>query len=175
MAKSCILLIAFFGLNALLCDAGGRDIRVAVAQTYYAEIGTKEATGRNDGVRVNMYQHSVKQPSGTSWCAAFVSWCLQQHGVRNPKNAWSPAWFPRSATIWKQGTGTAPAAGDVFGIWYTNLNRVGHVGFVDHWGSKYASTVEGNTNGAGAREGNGVWKKRRLIKQIYAVSRWIHD
>jgi len=175
MAARIIILIALLGLNAHFCFAGSRHIRLAVARTYYAEIGTVEATGRNDGVRVNMYQHAVGQRTGTSWCAAFVSWCLQQHGVVSPRNAWSPAWFPRSATIWKQGVGKPPDAGDVFGIWYANLNRVGHVGFVDSWGSKYVSTVEGNTNGAGSREGNGVWKKRRLIRQIYIVSRWIND
>lgn len=37
----------------------------------------------------------------------------------------------------------------------------------------FTITVEGNTNEAGSREGDGVYRKRRLKNQIYKISRWI--
>jgi len=49
---------------------------------------------------------------------------------------------------------------------------VAHVGFVDQWQSKYVITVEGNTNEAGSREGDGVYRKRRPIKSIYIVANY---
>src|SRR5690606_8166925 len=136
-----------------------------------------------------------------AWCAAFVSWCHGQAGYTEPRNAWSPALFPKSKTIWQassQGAGGSgpqqvPQPGDVFGIHYRNLQRIGHAGFVDAWGSTYCITVEGNTGpGSGGRPysrqpqtvsspanpiragpaGEGVHRKRRPIRTIHAVARW---
>lgn len=147
-----------------------------ITKTYTAEIGVREATGRNDGERVETYLASVGFGKGHAWCAAFVSWTLQQCGVSNPKSAWSPSWFPNRKVIYHRGNQQLkeliPAAGDVFGIYFQKLKRIAHVGFVDRWGEKYVVTVEGNTNDAGSREGDGVYKKRRLKSQIYKVSRW---
>ncbi len=36
-----------------------------------------------------------------------------------------------------------PATADVFGIYFADLKRIAHVGFVDEWGDKYVITVEG--------------------------------
>ena len=47
-------------------------------------------------------------------------------------------------------------------------------GFIDKKDGNYYITVEGNTNEAGSREGDGVYRKRRHIKTIYAISRWIN-
>src|SRR5690554_1094953 len=66
-----------------------------------------------------------------------------------------------------------PATADVFGIYFANLKRIAHVGFVDEWGEKQVITVEGNTNEAGSAEGDGVYRKRRPIASIYQVANWI--
>ncbi len=45
------------------------------------EVGVKEATGKNDGVRVGVFQKFVGIAVGainSQWCAAFASWCLYQ-------------------------------------------------------------------------------------------------
>jgi len=47
------------------------------------------------------------------------------------------------------------------------------VGFIENWTSTIVKTVEGNTNQAGSREGDGVYRKVRLTRQIYAVTRFI--
>ena len=171
-------------------------------EVYTAEIGVKEATGHNDGSRVAAYLGYCGLGEGYAWCAAFVSWCHGQAGYPEPRNAWSPALFPASKTIWtpaRESTGDAPhntragsgqqipRPGDVFGIYYTNLKRIAHAGFVDGWGEKYCLTVEGNTGpptGAALtgsdpahpiRAGppmEGVYRKRRPIRTIHAVARW---
>lgn len=66
-----------------------------------------------------------------------------------------------------------PKPADVFGIYFANLKRIAHVGFVDEWGDKHVITVEGNTNEAGSAEGDGVYRKRRPIASIYQVANWI--
>jgi hypothetical protein len=42
------------------------------------EIGVKEATGRNDGARVAVFQKFVGIAAPQPWCAAFMSWCVGQ-------------------------------------------------------------------------------------------------
>lgn len=74
---------------------------------------------------------------------------------------------PRDAPV------SLPQKGDVFGIYFNSLKRIAHAGFVDEWGDKYVVTVEGNTNEAGGREGDGVYRKRRLIGSIYRVAAWL--
>jgi hypothetical protein len=57
-----------------------------------AEVGTTEATGRNDGARVEEYiALGTKNPRepGLSWCAAFVLWLHRKCGVDLPGNDWA--------------------------------------------------------------------------------------
>lgn len=178
MPKSNYSLIGLLCLVLLTGFTDGRDLspRENVRRVYSREIGTREETGRNDGKDVEKYLRYVGLGKGYAWCAAFVSWSLGEAGIKNPKSAWSPAMFPAGSVVWKRTwkvSGT-PSTGDVFGIYFASLKRIAHVGFIDTWGEgDYAITVEGNTNDAGSREGDGVYRKRRLKRQIYAVSSFI--
>lgn len=172
MAKNCCITLLVLGLATSLCFASSQSSVGCIKSVYTSQIGVREATGKNDGKQVESYLKSVKSVKGNPWCAAFVAWCFDQCGVKTVRSAWSPSWFPSNRVIWKQGVGTVPHAGNVFGIWFNNRNRIAHVGFIDEWHGKYAITVEGNTNDAGSREGDGVYRKRRLTRQIYAVSNW---
>jgi hypothetical protein len=154
-----------------------------VQQGYTEAIGIREASGHNDGKAVEQYLATTGMDKGNAWCAAFVNYQLTTCGYVTPKAAaWSPSWFAKNV-IYHQGKITIkdanykqPRSGDVFGIYFTNKQRVAHVGFIDDWPSgKTVVTVEGNTNMAGSREGDGVYKKYRLKTQIYQVSRWIDD
>lgn len=166
-------------LCAVLCAYpaySSPTLRDEVAATYTKEVGVREATGKNDGNEVEKYLKSVGLGKGYAWCGAFANWVLKQHQITTPKGAaMAMAWFPNSHTIWQRGTGETPQRADLFGLYYSHLKRIGHVGFVERWdeASGYAITVEGNTNEAGSREGDGVFLKRRLIRQIYRVSRWV--
>lgn len=166
----CLLLIVFN-----ICTSHASDIVTKVKYTYSKEIGVREASGKNDGNKVEEYLKSVGLGKGYSWCAAFVSWTYQQANVSHPKSAWAPSFFPKSKIIYQSGkTFQTPRTGDVFGIYYPSKKRIAHVGFIDTWSDSFVVTVEGNTNEAGSREGDGVYRKRRLKRQIYAVSRFIN-
>lgn len=153
------------------------ELQLKVKQTCESQIGVRELTCHNDGVMVETYLHSVSLKKGNAWCAAFVSWVFQQCGVINPKSGWCPFWFPAKNIIYQIDkpaiNHNAPQAGDVFGIFFNDKKRIAHVGLIMEWGEKVVITVEGNTNDAGSREGDGVYKKKRLKRQIYAVSSWI--
>lgn len=164
-----------------LSDSRQEDlVRAKIQQIYSAEIGVREATGKNDGKRVEEYLAVTQLGKGYAWCASFVSWVFAEAGFPQPRSPWSPSLFPKNRIIWEYQPPNPsrlkpdpPATADVFGIYFTNLKRIAHVGFVDEWGDKYVITVEGNTNEAGSNEGDGVYKKRRLISSIYQVADWV--
>ncbi len=66
-----------------------------------------------------------------------------------------------------------PTTGDVFGLFFAEKGRIAHVGFIDQWDDPWVTTVEGNTNVLGSREGDGVYRKRRLVRSIYKVARYV--
>lgn len=123
-----------------------------------------------------MFLRSTGLGKGYAWCAAFVTYCHMKNGLPSPQlaPAWAAAWFPEYRLIKNENA----LPGDVFGIYYVKMKRIGHVGFIDEsWNndSNNIITVEGNTNGDGSREGDGVYRKRRSKKQIKSVSRWIQE
>ncbi len=169
---------------------------------YTSQIGVREKTGKNDGPEVEKYLRYVGLGPGNAWCAALVSWTFGQAGFDQPKTAWSPALFPDKRVVWARKQQkpdgampglitynlqrTTPLSGDVFGIYFSELKRIAHCGFVDEWDGKWCTTVEGNTNDAGSvgTNGNpanpiragpdeGVYRKKRLIKTIYKVTDWV--
>ena len=68
----------------------------------------------------------------------------------------------------------APLTGDIFGLFFPEKGRIAHVGFIDQWDGTWMISVEGNTNVAGSREGDGVYRKRRLVRSVYKVARYIN-
>jgi hypothetical protein len=65
-------------------------------------------------------------------------------------------------------------AGDVFSVWNKYMKRIGHVGMVEQVlpSGSFIVTIEGNTNAVGSREGSGVCRLTRPIKQVYNFARW---
>ena len=165
-----LLISSSFGVH------GQNSKLTEVQKIYSAEIGTKELTGHNDGKRVEEYLASCNLRRGQPWCAAFITWTNRTAGVKVVISGYAPNWFPAKKVIYTRGSkkNYTPGTADVFGIWFANKGRIAHVGFIDQWKSgSMAITVEGNTNSAGSREGDGVYRKRRLKTQIYKVSRWL--
>ena len=157
-----------------------------IRSIYTAEIGIREKTGKNDGQRIEEYLSYVGLGKGNPWCAAFICWVYGKAGVVNPRSGWSPALFPEARIIWSRRRGyiknpllnikhsdAIPRRADIFGIWFQDKKRIAHCGFIDDWQEKYVITVEGNTNESGSREGDGVYRKRRLISTVYKVARWV--
>jgi hypothetical protein len=172
----CLLLVGAYTVNASPVDSGNDEkqiLREKVALTYSAQIGVRETLGSNDSPEIRQYLKSTNLSAPAPYCAAMVSYCFTVNGIKNPKSAWSPNWFPKANLV--NCKSSPPLQADVFGVWYNNLNRIAHVGFIDQWpreGDHFIS-VEGNTNDNGSREGNGVYKKRRLKRTAHKISRWI--
>ena len=152
-----------------------KNVRDAVRQTYLSQIGVRELTGHNDGKAVEMYLRYCGLKRGEPWCASFVCWSLGQNHVPNPKAGYCPDLFTAKTIIFKRNGSKSltPMAGDAMGIYFPEKERIAHTGFVHIWGDEVTITVEGNTNEGGSREGDGVYRKRRLTRQIYAVARFV--
>lgn len=150
-----------------------------IQNIYLSQIGIREKTGRNDGKEVEMYLKSAGLGKGNPWCASFIYWTFKQNGtelnVPSGAKGWVPSYFPSKKTIYVRGKYSKmdPKYGDLIGIWFENKGRLAHIGFYDHEDDTYFYTVEGNTNEAGSREGDGVYNKRRIKRQVHSISNWI--
>jgi len=148
-----------------------KDIR----SVYTGQIGIREKTGHNDGKMVETYLRYCGLPKGEPWCASFVCWCYGQADIANPRSGFCPDLFRPARVIYQPSKHIAvlqPSAGDIIGLYFPEKHRIAHTGFVDVWGAVYVITVEGNTNEAGSREGDGVYRKRRPLRSIYVVARY---
>ncbi len=170
-------LLCFFVCSSLAGQDYISSKRAKLQQIYTSQIGVREQGGANRGEQVEQYLAAVGFAPGYAWCAAFVSWCYQQVDVQHPQSAWVPSYSKKQNLIYQRGQfiKKLPRAGDVFMIWFDRLNRPAHIGFVDEWKGHWVTTVEGNTNDDGSREGDGVYRKRRLQRQVWAVSNFIGD
>ena len=144
---------------------------------YTSQIGVVEATGRNDGKQVEAYLKAVNLGKGYPWCAAFVKWCFVQLGTKNKINAMALSCDrPGHYVYFKGNKIRTPQPGDVFTLYYAKLKRIGHTGFFDKdVNGKIYRSVEGNTNSAGSREGDGVYIKYRSYKATYSINRWLEN
>lgn len=63
------------------------------------ELGVQEIPGAADNPRVVEYLHATtnldeatRSNDETSWCSAFVNWCMQQVGIQGTKHALARSW-----------------------------------------------------------------------------------
>jgi hypothetical protein len=127
------------------------------------QIGVKEATGRNDGIPAERYNHGDELP----WCAAFVVWCFKQAGTPIHTTR-GEEWTFRSVDNMREaltargyqfGRRLRPRRNDL--IFFEMPSMRGdtkpsptpkHVGIVERVqkqnGTVYVHTIEGNTGNA---------------------------
>lgn len=151
--------------------------QTCITETYLSQVGVREATGKNDGKQVELYLKSVGLSKGYAWCAAFVKWCFDQCGIKTTINAMALSTHSKHRFVFFNGKKlNEPRAGDVFTLYYPSLKRIGHTGFFhEQINPKVFKTIEGNTNSAGSREGDGVYIKYRSYNATYSINRWIND
>lgn len=114
------------------------------------KLGACEEGGNNCGRWVVKYLHGMA-PEGSSWCAAFVSWCLLNgNGSQSPlpysvgARAILAECKARGWTI-PPGSGTQPQPGDLVVWWRVRADGwQGHIGFVHHYADGKLYTIEGN-------------------------------
>lgn len=158
------------------------DTRQAILAVARPLVGQTESHGNNRSPLIDGMNRLTGVPLGSPYCASFNAWCYNQANVAPnwPRSAWSPDWV-KNATWTKANGGIAPRAADAFGIWFASKGRVAHTGLIESWGEASAVTIEANTSpsaefGAAAdRDGDGIWRKRRLRSQIHSVRDWIGE
>jgi hypothetical protein len=136
------------------------------------QLGVREATGHNDGAAVESYLRSVGLGKGYAWCASFIYWCFNQAakalGVSNPL-AQTGGVLDHLAKTHGQIVHT-PQVGDIFIMDFGEGK--GHTGIVKEVRGNMIVTVEGNTNDANSREGDGVYERIRSISSIKCFIRY---
>jgi hypothetical protein len=143
------------------------------------ELGTEEVNGTNCGPRVNEYKAATNLPPKESWpwCAAFVCWLVREAMRANGIKESDTFKRPRTAGAWDfenwsmaQGSETntkKPHRGDIQAGDIV-IFKFSHIGIAESAPDKNGevTTIEGNTDGAGSREGGAVLRKKRRVDQI---------
>lgn len=156
-----------------------RKLAKAIVEIATKEIGVEEVNGTNCGPRVDQYKAAtwLNPKKGWPWCAAFICWVVREAAEENGVKFTKTFKRPRTAGAWdmenwslKQDRSTwtkKPHRGDIEPGDIV-IFKFSHIGFAvskpDRNG--YVTTVEGNTDKAGSREGGGVFRKRRRLSQI---------
>ena len=167
--------------KTIYTEVCGQDQSGDKAHTYIdtlkAYLGTREATGNNDGVIVERFTREACKMGQVAWCAAFVAYGLKVTGTEIPDCAcWSPCMVPESKVVWRRGDKHKLEKGHIFGLYFKSKGRVAHVGaIIEDYGDGSVQTIEGNTDDAGSREGNGVFIRLRHRSQLYVAANWITE
>ena len=140
------------------------------------EIGVSEVDGSNCGPRVDEYKAAtwLDADKGWPWCAAFICWLVREAiegedvKFKRPRTAgawdfenWAKQQSANGVELRKP-TNEDIKAGDIVVFTFS------HIGLAvkDADSSGYVVTIEGNTNGAGGREGGSVLEKKRHVSKI---------
>ncbi len=139
------------------------------------QVGVRERGGNNRGPMVDKFLAATRLRPGFAWCASFAYWTLVRAGVSAkvlPKRWKAPA--VRFWHDWALATGrrrTTPKRGYLF-YWLKRANGPGHIGWVNaSLGDRFTS-IEGNTNFRGSREGDGVYRKTRTLSILQDSPVW---
>jgi len=154
------------------------ELAVEIALHYD---GVREIGGNNRGPQVEAFQRSIGLDPGDPWCAAFVSFCIKEAakalGV-TPK-------FQYGGSVYKLWTKnpelqlSEPGPNTVFCIDHglsKSGSRIGHTGFcvaVNPSHTETLETMEGNTNSAGSRDGDGAYHKSREMSEFTRGYGWL--
>jgi hypothetical protein len=141
-------------------------------------IGKTEATGRNDGPWVDrvLVNAGFKPNSRLSYCGAYLVDAWKFCGLKQHGTAWSPSWFPKNRLVKAEQVKDSQLY--VFGLYYKNLKRVGHVGYILRTTKTQIITMEGNTSSSAPpgsardRDGGGFWIKKRMKKGVTHYADW---
>jgi surface antigen len=138
---------------------------IALIETARSQVGYRE--GRNNDSKYGRWYGLNHE----AWCAMFVSWAFAQAGEPLPAIQGRKG-FAKVAEAFRWGRANgrlarAPRVGDVFLI--SHDGDRGHTGIVISVNNDGTiTTIEGNTNIDGSRNGNGVYRRSRKTASINA-------
>jgi hypothetical protein len=154
------------------------ELAIQIALSYD---GVREHGGNNCGPEVEMFQKSIGLEPGDPWCAAFVCFCIQQAA----ENLGVKPSFQYGGSVYKIWTRnpdlqlSAPTDNCIFLLDHglsKKGTRIGHTGFcvaINQSHSETLETVEGNTNAAGSRDGDGCYHKSRELSEFQNGYGWL--
>ena len=134
-----------------------------------------ELTGNNDHPMITkaMKLCGLSGDKGYPWCAACQTEIHYYIEINAPHSARVVDWFKYNI-VWKKGNNNIPKfvtkKGMVGGLYYPKLKRLGHIFLIVGEDKNNFYTLEGNTNIAGGRDGDGFYKKIRSKKSIAALA-----
>jgi peptidoglycan hydrolase-like protein with peptidoglycan-binding domain len=154
-------------------DYAQRTLAFAVSQIGVME----DPLGSNRGTQVEKYLASTNLGGGHPWCMAFVYWCSEKAAIELNttnqlyKTAHVLTQWNKTPTQNKLSKEVAMArlelikVGSIFIMDYGK--NAGHTGFVESINGNLLTTIEGNTNVGGSREGIGVFRRtNRAVREI---------
>ena len=169
-------------------------VRDSVEATFMQFNGITERTGHNDGPEIKRVLATCGLPEGYPYCAATVNWTFKQVGIETGVKGPAAAanWFVDPYKIvykksWQK-TGFEAKKAQVFGLWFPELGRIAHTGFIVAQYPTYYLTFEGNTSSKGAIEtdrltaqdreagiNGGFFLKKRSKSQIYIIADYLKE
>lgn len=142
---------------------------LTLAATY---VGTQELTGENDGPEVERFLESVGLQAGNPYCAAFISYVLDEtSGIDKPTvRSGLASHFITDESINARHVlrGVEQVDPGSIVIWQRGNTIYGHAGFIEEQeGTNQFSTIEANTSSGvygNQADGDGVWRRSRTIQ-----------
>lgn len=150
---------------------------VEIAKT---QVGIREVT-KNQGPGIEKFWTATSYKDGFKnrepYCAAFVCWLVHE-ACKNQAIPFSLPTSPVAYDFEKWGAANSNKgvsvlsnsaslkAGDIF-----TLATASHVGLIKSVGKSTVTTIEGNTDGSGSREGDGVYERTRAIVSLRKIIR----
>jgi hypothetical protein len=155
-----------------------------VLEIASGEVGVMEnPIGSNAGTEVEQYLASVGLGKGFAWCVAFLYFCFdkasKEQGVANPLvktagvlNLWNNATCRKIKIPSFVDDPSLIKPGHIFII--STGGGFGHAGIVESVEGGFMTTIEGNSNNDGSREGTGVFR-RVNARKINTINRGFLD
>ena len=159
-----------------------KELRLRALEIALTQVGVKERPS-NRGKEVEEYQAEAGIHPGDPWCAAFVNWCARRAaaelGVTSALEAVPLQGYVQSYVDHGKQHGWVVKANEVkpghlFCVYHPSLNRYAHIGFVGEMlpSRTHFTTVEGNANSQGGREGIEVARITRGVNDRILFLRW---
>lgn len=171
---------ALFGSESIdIISEAPNSLLRAVVNIADTQVGVMEQPpGSNNGLEVNMYQDSADVPHGLPWCMAFVYWCFDKAcsdlGRSNPLvktggvlDHWNRATCKKILADDAVNDPSLIKPGQIFIMSFGS--GTGHTGIIEKVEGGFLTTIEGNSNDGGSREGTGVF--RRTSRKINSINK----
>lgn len=132
----------------------------------------------NKGPEVNAYLKSTGLNPGYAWCCAFLYWCADEaaRSLRRPNpfvrtagclNHWNRAPAQGAKRLMTYQAVADPSRVQPGMVFIMDFGAgMGHTGIVESVAGGFIHTIEGNTDASQTREGGGVYRLTRKIRDI---------